>query len=182
MSKPRALSAPSESVVVLDRTLVETALAASRESERRRVILPFHKSHEERLHRMFNALQPGTYVQPHRHLTSDKSEVFLLLKGALDFLLFDESGALTRVERLAAGSDAFGIDVMPGHYHGFVVREPDTLIYEVKPGPWVEGGDKDFAPWAPPEGAPDAARYAAALEQQIAALRGSARGDARIPG
>ncbi|MGD8861079.1 MAG: hypothetical protein PVI30_13820 [Myxococcales bacterium] len=34
--------------------------------------------------------------------------------------------------------------------------EPDTLIYEVKPGPWSAATDKSFAPWAPAEGDPGA--------------------------
>jgi hypothetical protein len=46
--------------------------------------------------------------------------------------------------------------LQPGIYHGFVALEPDTLIYEVKPGPWSAATDKSFAPWAPAEGDPGA--------------------------
>jgi cupin fold WbuC family metalloprotein len=164
MTASRALSAPSQPVVLLTRGLVEQALAASRESERKRVILPFHKSHADTLHRMFNALQPGTYVRPHRHLSPPKSEVFVVLQGALDFVLFDEHGSIEQVQRLAAGSDTFGIDLEPGLFHAFVVRAPDTLIYEVKPGPYSALDDKDFASWAPAEGTPEVSAYVEALE------------------
>jgi len=171
MAAPRALPAPTEPVVVLRQALVDEVKRASRESERKRVILPFHKSHEDNLHRMFNAMQPGTYAQPHRHLTVPKSEVFLLLSGCLDFIVFDDQGGIEQAVRLAAGTPDFGIDLPPGKYHGIVVREPDTLIYEVKPGPYSALDDKDFAPWAPKEGTPEVASYLthlqAALERHL---------------
>jgi cupin fold WbuC family metalloprotein len=167
MAAPRALPAPSEPVVVLCTALVDEAKRVSRESERRRVILPFHKGPEDNLHRMFNAMQPGTYAQPHRHLTVPKSEVFLLLSGALDFLVFDDEGGIELAVRLAARTDQFGIDLPPGKYHGIVVREPDTLIYEVKPGPYAALDDKDFAPWAPREGTPEVAAYLTRLEAAL---------------
>lgn len=167
MTSSRALPAPSQPVVLLTRALADQALSASRDSDRKRVILPFHKSHAENVHRMFNALQPGTYVRPHRHLAPPKSEVFLVLQGALDFVLFQEDGSIQQVQRLAAGSDTFGIDLAPGLFHAFVVRSVDTLIYEVKPGPYSALDDKDFAPWAPAEGTPDVPAYLEALDAAV---------------
>jgi len=171
VSSPRALPAPSESVIVLSTAHVEQALAASRVSCRKRVILPFHKQPDELLHRMFNALQPGSYVQPHRHLRTRKSETFIVLRGALDFVVFDEHGAIALARRLTAGGPEFGIDLAPGAYHSFLVREPDTLVFEVKQGPYIASDDKDFAPWAPAEGDDGVAAYVAELE---CALRNSA--------
>jgi cupin fold WbuC family metalloprotein len=168
MAAPRALPAPTEPIVVISRNLAEQALRVSRESERKRVILPFHKSHEESLHRMFNAMQPGTYVHPHRHFTSQKSEVFLVLAGSLDFIVFDDRGQIEFVRRLSAGAADFGIDLAPGKYHTFLVRAPDTLIYEVKPGPYTAQDDKDFAPWAPAEGTPEVVSYLTGLEADVA--------------
>jgi cupin fold WbuC family metalloprotein len=60
-----ALSAPTGAVVLLTQQLLEDTLQASRASPRRRMILPIHKSAADPLHRMFNALQPGTYIRPH---------------------------------------------------------------------------------------------------------------------
>jgi cupin fold WbuC family metalloprotein len=168
MSSVRALKPPAGDVVWMKQEHVQLALDASHGSDRLRMILPFHKHDEDPLHRMFNALQPGTYVPPHRHSTPPKAEVFLLLRGAMDFIVFDESGELTHVARLAAGSENFGVDVAPGLYHSFLVREPDTLIYEVKLGPYRAADAKDFAPWAPAEGACGVAEYVRTLEARIA--------------
>jgi cupin fold WbuC family metalloprotein len=171
MPAPRALPAPQETIVLLTETLVSRALEVSRESERKRVIVPFHKNDADNPHRMFNAMQPQTYVRPHRHLVVPKSEVFLVLRGALDFVVFEEDGAISFARTLRAGSEEFGVDLAPGRFHGILVREPDTLVYEVKPGPYAASNDKDFASWAPPEGDPGVPAYVAKLERQLAAYR-----------
>jgi cupin fold WbuC family metalloprotein len=170
MSSPRALNAPAEPVVVLTHAHMERVLDASRRSERLRTILPFHKSEGDLLHRMLNALQPGSYVRPHRHQTIPKPEVFLVLRGAMDFVVFDDDGGITHAGRLAAGSERFGVDVQPGLFHTLMVREPDTVIYEVKLGPYEPASDKDFAPWAPAEGSPQVAAYVAQLDARLAAF------------
>jgi len=69
--------------------------------------------------------------------------------------------------RLRAGSEDFGIDLAPGLFHTFLVRAWDTLLYEVKSGPYVEASAKDFAPWAPEEGSPDVERYVRELEARL---------------
>ncbi len=57
-SFPRALDAPPGEVALLDSDLIERAVAASRKSPRRRVILPFHAASSDPLQRMVNAVQP----------------------------------------------------------------------------------------------------------------------------
>jgi cupin fold WbuC family metalloprotein len=174
-SRPRALPAPEGEVVLISRDLVDRATGESRVSERRRTILPFHKHHDDALHRMFNALQPGTYVQPHRHTSPPKPEAFVVLRGAIDFLIFDESGELSLVAELAAQSDVFGIDVAAGLFHAFIVRAADTILYEVKPGPFAPMSDKDFATWAPAEGTPGVGAYVEELEQRVAVFKAQRR-------
>jgi cupin fold WbuC family metalloprotein len=171
----RALDAPTGDVVLVTEALAEQALSASRGSERKRMILPFHKSHADTLHRMFNALQPGTYVRPHRHLSVPKAEVFLVLRGAVEVVVFHDDGRVRDCFALRAGGPAFGLDLAPGLFHSFLVREADTLLYEVKAGPFSESTQQDFAAWAPQEGSPEVPAYLAALEAELARL---AAGDA----
>jgi cupin fold WbuC family metalloprotein len=168
MNTPRALPPPVEPVIVIGRQHVAQVLHASRASDRQRMILPFHRSHEDRLHRMFNALQPGTYVQPHRHLSPPKDEVFMVLAGAIDMLIFEDDGRIAQAARLEAGGEKFAVDATAGIYHSFIVRAPDTLLYEVKTGPYEAMSDKDFAPWAPREGSSEVPRYLEQLERELA--------------
>lgn len=156
---PRALDAPSGESVVLDAGLLERAIAASRESPRQRVILPLHASAADPYQRMLNAAQPGSYIRPHRHRHPPKGETVIVLRGAVRFLTFREDGAVATNVVLAANGGAIGLDVRPGVYHTFVALEPDSVVFEAKTGPYDEYLDKDFAPWAPLEGSPEAVAY-----------------------
>ena len=159
----RALESPAGVLALITDELVASAVAYSRTSPRRRVILPFHERASDPLHRMLNAVQPDSYVRPHRHLDPPKSEAWILLRGALVFFTFEDDGRVRECVRLAAGSARFGVDLAPGVYHTFVALEPDTVIYEVKNGPYAQATDKTFPAWAPEEGSPETPAYVAAL-------------------
>lgn len=155
----RALESPSESLVVIDDGLIERALVASRASPRGRIILPLHQSHEELFHRMLNAMQPGSYVQPHRHVTPPKAESIVVVRGAIQFVSFTNEGVIERRVTLRCGAGPCGVDVRPGVFHTFFALEADSVVFEAKPGPYEPTPDKEFAPWAPAEGAINAPEY-----------------------
>jgi|SRR3989339_968507 len=126
----------------------------------------FHQSTGEAVHRFLNAMEPGTYVRPHRHVTPLKPEVFLCLTGQGLALTFDHQGRVQGRERLNPAQGRFGVEFPPGCWHTILPLVAGTVFYEVKPGPYDPATDKDFAPWAPVEDSPLAAAYA----QQMAAL------------
>lgn len=123
------------------------------------MIRPYHRSLEDPLHRMFNAIQPGSYARPHRHLDPPKAEAWIVLRGRLLFVSFLDDGSVEQAIVLEAGGEHFGVDLVPGRYHTIAALEPDTVIYEVKSGPYTQATDKTFAPWAPEEGSPEAEAY-----------------------
>lgn len=156
---PRALPAPGTKTTILDSSMLEHVVEASRKSSRGRIILPFHKNSGDRLQRMLNALQPGSYIQPHRHATPPKAESIVVLRGAICFLTFTETGDIEEVFFLRAESPAVGIDSEPGSYHTFFALESDTVLFEVKPGPYGADTEKQSAPWSPAEGSDEAGDY-----------------------
>lgn len=160
---PAALPAPRDEISVLDTGLLRQAIEASRQSPRKRVILPLHKQGSAPLQRMLNALQPGTYVRPHRH-DKARAESLVVLAGGLMFIAFEPDGSIRSTQILRAGSPAFGIDFDGDLWHSMVVLEPDTVLYEAKPGPYDAAGDKQFADWAPEEFTPEAEAYLASLQ------------------
>lgn len=164
MPFPMALPAPAGGVVTLTQALVQSGIEQSRLSPRLRIIQPLHKSDDALLHRMFNVLQPGTYIRPHWHREPPKDESLVVLQGKIAVFIFSDCGAVRNVITLAAGSSSFGVDFVAGICHSFVVLAPDTVVFEVKPGPYVRLTDKDFAPWAPAEGVPEAVSYLQRLE------------------
>ena len=46
----------------------------------------FHKSESEPANRLLNAIEPGSYIRPHRHLDPNKDETMVVLKGSLGML------------------------------------------------------------------------------------------------
>jgi cupin fold WbuC family metalloprotein len=155
----RALPVPTPDTVLIGAKLIDQVAEGSRLSPRKRMILPFHKGPEASMHRMLNAMQPYSYIQPHRHLHPPKAESVIVLQGALLCFLFSANGKVEELHTLAAGSANFGIDSEPGVFHTFLALAEDTVIFEVKPGPYQPGSDKDFAPWAPAEGTPEVKGY-----------------------
>lgn len=170
----KALAAPNSTVTAIASREVQQAVTASRGNRRRRIILPFHQGPDDQLQRMLNAIQPDSYIRPHRHLDPPKSETVLILRGKLLCLVFDDSGVATAAFILRPGGDPFGFDCQAGIYHTFIAMAPDTVFFEVKPGPYEPASDKDFAAWAPPEDSPAAAAYLETLRQIGLDLSGNA--------
>ncbi len=159
-----ALAAPEESVLGISADLIRQVVEGSRISPRQRMILPLHKSGPALLQRMLNAVQPGTYIRPHRH-AAGRAESIIVLQGAIRLQVFNEDGALFQSLEIRAGSPTFGIDLEGGTWHSFQSLEPDTVLFEVKPGPYNPETDKEFAPWAPEEFSDEAATYLETLAQ-----------------
>ncbi len=159
----KALQAPIGLTTIIGVDLMQQAIEASRSSPRKRVILPLHKTPDAPLQRMLNAIQPDSYIQPHRHLYPPKQESIIVLQGSLLYLVFGAHGDVQEILTLAAGTPEFGFDSEAGIYHTFLALRADTVVFEVKPGPYEPTTDKDFASWAPGEDSAEVQNYLASL-------------------
>jgi cupin fold WbuC family metalloprotein len=137
---------------------------AARKTPRRRLNRNLHEM-DEPVHRLLNAIEPGSWVRPHRHLDPPRSETLLVVQGSLGVVLFDDDGAVTDVTRLDAGGGTFGVDLAAGTWHGLVSLAEGTVFYETKPGPYIAPAPSDRAPWAPDEGEPAAGAAEEALRR-----------------
>lgn len=88
----------------LDQTLFTELAEKAAASPRARHHHNFHQM-EEPCHRLAVGLQPDTYVPPHRHLSADKAETLLVLKGCLGLLVFSDTGEVIAKRLLQAGGD-----------------------------------------------------------------------------
>ncbi|WP_282016619.1 WbuC family cupin fold metalloprotein [Marinifilum flexuosum] len=140
------------------------------ENPRKRMNYNFHKDGEEILQRMLNALEPDTYLPPHKH--TDKVEVFLLLRGKVHVLLFDDAGEIVEVKTLDPIAGEYGVEIPAGIWHTIFVQESGSVIYEIKEGPYVPGVGVEFAPWAPqPENFTEVENYMNSLSQKVKELK-----------
>ncbi|MFG6103597.1 cupin fold metalloprotein, WbuC family [Leptolyngbyaceae cyanobacterium CCMR0082] len=116
-----------------------------------------HNLHQlpDSVQRFINVLQPGTYVRPHRHLRAKDSngfELFLVLQGEIGFLMLNEQGQVIQIERLCAQGPTYGLELAEGQYHTLIALAPNTVMFEIKEGPYVPAADKDFMQQFPAEG------------------------------
>ena len=161
---PNALPNPTGDLFRLTPELLETGKRASRESPRRRIIMPVQRSQEALVQRLLNFLQPRTYIRPHRHPEPHATESLCLLTGELEFLVFSESGEI--LDRLPLTPENPLIDFEPGLWHGMIVKKPDTVIFEIKIGPYDPSTDKEFATWSPAEENSEVAAFLGSLEKK----------------
>jgi cupin fold WbuC family metalloprotein len=166
MINRRALPAPSGDLFLLNEETLQATLEASRDSPRGRMIQPFHRTEQDSLHRMFNAIQPDSYIRPHHHLDPPKAEAWIVLRGAIVFFTFEGDGAIRDCVEVRASGPVFGVDLAPGVFHTLLAIEPDTVVYEVKTGPYSAANDKAFASFAPAEDTPEASQYLNYLRQE----------------
>jgi cupin fold WbuC family metalloprotein len=134
---------------IIDEVLLNEVAARAKTSPRLRMNHNFHERPEDPVNRLLNAMEPGTYVRPHRHLHPPKDESFLVLRGKAVLLIFDEAGNVTERALLDPAAGVYGADLPAGVWHGLSVLEPDTVLYEVKNGPFVPVPPEDAAPWSP---------------------------------
>lgn len=155
---------PEEAGVrLLDGSVLDALSAEARSRPRHRANGNLHAM-EDPVHRLLNAVEPGTYIRPHRHLHPPKDETYVVVRGALGLVLFDASGAVAASRRLsAAAGGAFGVDIPAGVVHTVVALEEGTVFFEVKAGPYVPSAGADVPAWAPAEGEYAAAAYEARL-------------------
>jgi cupin fold WbuC family metalloprotein len=120
-------------------------------SSRRRKNLNFHAEATHPAQRLLNAVEPDSYIRPHRHRDPLKDETFVVLRGAFGLVLFDAHGGVSHSAVIRADGDLIGAHVPGGTYHCLVSLECGSIFFEAKAGPYVAATDKDFAEWSPPE-------------------------------
>ncbi len=125
---------------------------------RKRSHLLLHNGPDDQVQRLLIAAQPGTYIRPHQH--SRQWEMLVLLRGRLDLLTFDDGGKVLGRTPLEAAAPVVQIAV--SEWHAGVVCAPDTLVLEVKPGPYRAN---EFADWTPEEGHEQAAKLMHWMEE-----------------
>ncbi|MBN2309579.1 MAG: WbuC family cupin fold metalloprotein [Candidatus Hydrogenedentes bacterium] len=168
---PAATRSCHDTLAVVDGALIEAKARDAAASARGREIHCFHTGNEDTLQRMLNALQPGSYITPHQHGRPPKAESIVLLAGSLGFVPFAEDGTpdIAGSVLLDGPRGRYAVDFRAGLWHTFFALEPGTVLFEVKPGPYDPDTDKQFAPWAPPEGDARAAAYLAGIEDSFRA-------------
>jgi cupin fold WbuC family metalloprotein len=154
--------------VFFGRADLDALSARAAESPRRRINRNFHDADSHPAHRLLNAIEPGSYIRPHRHHDAHKEETVVVVRGSFGVVVFDEDGGVSETALMRAGGDLIGAHVPRKTFHTLLALEPGSVFFEVKAGPFIPLTDKDFASWAPPEGDAAVPAYLAKLRALFA--------------
>lgn len=117
----------------------------ARQSPRQRMNHNIHSELSDPIQRLAIAMEPDTYIRPHRHLQT--WELLTALRGRFVVLTFDDSGVV--IDRAVLGESESVIETPAGGWHAVLSLDADAVIFEVKHGPYAPFKEEDFAPWSP---------------------------------
>ena len=151
------------------KALTATATA----SPRLRQHLNIHSSYEDHCQRFLNAIGLNSYIQPHRHSLDPKAETLFAIRGLFALLTFDDFGQVQEI--VCIGTEKYterprisaGVDIATGTWHTIIALAPESILLELKAGPFDPESAKEPAPWAPEEQSSDANDYFQSLRSLI---------------
>lgn len=129
-------------MTILDEQLIDGVTEKAKQSPRLRMNYNLHLSLEDKAHRLFNAMEPGTPVPIHRHRES--AETMILIRGRIKVLVYNDDATLKDTIELSQDSDRFGIHLEKGEWHTVEVLESGTVMFEVKDGPYMPPSPEDI--------------------------------------
>jgi len=136
-------------------------VSAAQASPRKRSHRSLHLSLDAPVQRLAIAMEPETYVRPHRH--PQTWEIYVALRGAFKVILFDENATVT--DCLILGPELKVYELPQNTWHSVVSLEPGSVIFEIKEGPYIQPRDADVASWSPLENDSGVAAFYTALRE-----------------
>jgi cupin fold WbuC family metalloprotein len=127
---------------LIDNELLNEVSKQALESQRLRMNYNFHTTMDAPAQRLLNALQIGTDLPIHRH--KHTAETYILLRGELKVLYYDDSKMVTESVILNPFKGSYGIHIPAGQWHTIEVLAPDSVIFEVKDGPYTPLSEDDM--------------------------------------
>ena len=146
--------------------------AQAKASQRQRQHRNVHQSYQDACQRLFNAIEPDSYIRPHRHASDPREELLVAVRGLMVLVTFDDEGNVLEVTRF--GTETKGVDLAVGAevradtWHTVIALEPGCVLLEVKAGPFDPNQPKNLATWAPEEASPEAGAYLSRLKEMVA--------------
>ena len=150
---------------IIDRHLLGAVVKSAVESPRLRKNYNFHPTDSDASHRLLNAMEQDSYIQPHCHADASKDETIIVLQGKLAVVFFDPDGTVSSHAVLEPGGNAVGVNIPHGVFHTVLALVPGTVFFESKAGPYAALTSLEKANWAPPENDSQANRYHAELKR-----------------
>lgn len=128
--------------MLINSELLDSISEQARNNERLRMNFNFHTSSEAKSQRLLNAIEMDSVIPIHRH--KNTAETYILLRGKIRVSFFNEDGNITELFDLDPAAGNYGIDIPKGQWHSLEVLSPDSVIFEVKDGPYIPLSAEDI--------------------------------------
>ena len=119
---------------VVDEKLLNKVSEEAKASPRLRMNYNFHEDLGDKCQRLLNALEPGTMMPIHHHKVD---EMFVVLRGRLNVTIHNDEGEVIQSVELSPSLGNYAVNIKAGEWHSLTCEEPNTVIMEVKEGPYV---------------------------------------------
>lgn len=123
--------------------LLDDLVLQAQHSPRLRANSNLHEALADPVQRLAIAMEPDTFVRPHRH--PQTWEMLTALRGRFVVLFFDDAGVVT--QRTVLGDACRVIEFPANTWHAVLSLDEGGVIFEVKQGPYKPLVQGDFAPW-----------------------------------
>lgn len=128
--------------MIITEELLNKVSSQAKESTRLRMNYNLHEHLDDKVHRFFNAMEPGTVVPIHRHQYT--AETFMLVRGKMRVVLYDDHKIIIEDTTLSIENGNYGVHIPVGVWHWVEILEPNTITFEVKDGPYVPLREEDI--------------------------------------
>lgn len=128
--------------MIITAELLNSNSAQAKESLRLRMNYNLHEHLDDKVHRFFNAMEPGTVVPIHRHQYT--AETFMLVRGKMRVVIYDDDKNIIENIILSQELGNYGVHIPKGVWHWVEVLMPDTITFEVKEGPYEPLHNEDI--------------------------------------
>ena len=128
--------------MIIDKDVLDNLSAQAKASPRLRMNMDLRYSPSDSSQRMLNALEPGTVMPIHRHLSS--SETVAILRGKICWHFYDDSGKETESVVLDANGELRCLNVEKGRWHSLECLESGIVLFECKDGAYEPQGPEDI--------------------------------------
>ena len=128
--------------MIIDKDVLDNLSAQAKASPRLRMNMDLRYSPSDSSQRMLNALEPGTVMPIHRHLSS--SETVAILRGKICWHFYDDSGKETESVVLDANGELRCLNVEKGRWQSLECLESGIVLFECKDGAYEPQGPEDI--------------------------------------
>lgn len=133
---------------LFDKNIFDELKKKAYSSTRKRAHHNIHTSYSEKVQKVLICLLKDTYIPPHFHKYNHQAELFVVLKGKIKLVTFNQAGECDSIFYLGDGYDMPMIEIYPNTIHTVICESEEAFILEIKQGPFVSNDCKAFPSWS----------------------------------